>query len=110
MQSRGSAIKSGNMTAKESASRFDCPHCEAQYKLVRVEAETVEASGPIACRSCGGPIASHADRHILKYFLVDRPRNGGRPRPVDPARADRPSPDRSSSDPSWQEAQRHRVG
>jgi predicted RNA-binding Zn-ribbon protein involved in translation (DUF1610 family) len=102
--------ESGNVTAKESASRFDCPHCGARYKLVRVETEPVEASGTIACRACGGLIEGHADRHILKYFLVDRPRHGGRPRLVDAAPADRSSPDRSSSDPSSQEAQRRRLG
>ncbi len=98
------------MTAKEPASRFDCPHCGARYKLVRVEVESVAASGPIACRSCGGPLESHADRHILKYFLVDRPRHAGRPKLVDPPRADRSSPDRSSSDPSRQDAQQLHLG
>lgn len=101
--------ESGDMTAKEPASRFDCPHCGARYKLVRVEVESVEASGPIACRSCGGPLESHADRHILKYFLVDRPRYPGRPKLVDPPRAISSSPDRSSSNPSWQEVERHRL-
>jgi hypothetical protein len=102
--------KSGDMTANEPAARFDCPHCGARYKLVRVEAESVEASGQIACRSCGGPLESHADRHILKYFLVDRPRHAGRPKLVDPPRAISSGPDRSSSNPSWQEAERHRLG
>jgi predicted RNA-binding Zn-ribbon protein involved in translation (DUF1610 family) len=101
--------KPDDMTAKELASRFDCPHCGARYKLVRVEPESVEASGPIACRSCGGPLKSHADRHILKYFLVDRPRHAGRPKLVDSPRAISSGPDRSSSNPR-QEAERHRLG
>jgi predicted RNA-binding Zn-ribbon protein involved in translation (DUF1610 family) len=83
--------ESGDMIAKEPASRFDCPHCGARYKLVRIEVEAVDPGGSIACRSCGGPLKSHADRHILKYFLVDGPRYGGRPRLVDSARADRSS-------------------
>jgi predicted RNA-binding Zn-ribbon protein involved in translation (DUF1610 family) len=102
--------ESGDMATKELASSFDCPHCGARYKLVRVEAETVEASGPIACRSCGGPLKSHADGHILKYFMVDRPRHGGRPRLMDPARADGSRPDRSSTDRSRHDAQQRRVG
>jgi predicted RNA-binding Zn-ribbon protein involved in translation (DUF1610 family) len=101
--------KPDDMTAKELASRFDCPHCGARYKLVRVEPESVEASGPIACRSCGGRLESHADRHILKYFLVDRPRHAGRPKLVDSPRAISSGPDRSSSNPR-QEAERHRLG
>jgi predicted RNA-binding Zn-ribbon protein involved in translation (DUF1610 family) len=101
--------KPDDMTAKEQASRFDCPHCGARYKLVRVEPESVEVSGPIACRSCGGPLESHADRHILKYFLVDRQRHAGRPKLVDSPRAISSGPDRSSSNPR-QEAERHRLG
>ena len=81
--------EAGDMTASEPASRFDCPHCGARYKVVRVEVDSVEAKGQIACRSCGGPLESHAGRHILKYFLVDRPRHVGRPRLVDQAGMDR---------------------
>jgi hypothetical protein len=105
----------GDMTTKELASRFDCPHCGARYKLVRVdvesvEAESVEASGRIACRSCGGPLESYDGRHILKYFLFDRPRHAGRPRLIGRPRGDSSISDRSGAAAAWQEAQRRRFG
>jgi hypothetical protein len=55
------------------ATRFDCPNCDAEYKLVRAEA------GPppdrqIVCRRCGSPLQGREGNFILKYFLVDRPR------------------------------------
>ena len=98
----------GDVTASEPASRFDCPHCGARYKLVRVEVEPVEAGGQIACRSCGGPLESYDGRHILKYFLVDRPRHAGRPRLVDHPSGDRDSVERSSA--ASRETARQRVG
>jgi predicted RNA-binding Zn-ribbon protein involved in translation (DUF1610 family) len=88
---------SGDVTSEESVSPFDCPHCGARYKLVRVELEPVEAGGHIACRSCGGPLKSHDGGHILKYFMVDRPRHAGRPRLVDQPSAGRDSVERSSA-------------
>jgi predicted RNA-binding Zn-ribbon protein involved in translation (DUF1610 family) len=54
-------------------SRFNCPNCGAEYKLVRAEA------GPppdrqIVCRRCGAPLQGREGKFILKYFLVGRPR------------------------------------
>ena len=53
--------------------RFDCPNCAAEYKLVRAEA------GPppdhqIECRRCGAPLQGREGKFILKYFLVGRGR------------------------------------
>ncbi|MGB6766932.1 MAG: hypothetical protein WBE50_02365 [Methyloceanibacter sp.] len=53
--------------------RFDCPNCAAEYKLVRAEA------GPppdhqIECRRCGAPLHGREGRFILKYFLIGRGR------------------------------------
>jgi predicted RNA-binding Zn-ribbon protein involved in translation (DUF1610 family) len=75
-----------NMTVKQPTSRFDCPNCGAQYTLVRVEVESVEADGQIACRICGGALNGHDGRFILKYFLVDRPTRADRSRLADRAR------------------------
>jgi DNA-directed RNA polymerase subunit RPC12/RpoP len=103
MQKPRLSDESGDMTT-ELASRFDCPHCGAQYKLVRLEAESVVADRQIACRRCGGPLESHDARHILKYFLVDRPRPAGRPRLVDRPHAERSISDRSGAAAASQEA------
>jgi hypothetical protein len=54
-------------------SACECPTCGAQYKVVRVEAESVSANQQLVCRKCGGPLHGR-DGRILKYFLVDRPR------------------------------------
>jgi hypothetical protein len=74
------------MTVTQPTSRFGCPHCGAQYTLVRVEAESATADGQIACRSCGGPLDGHDGRFILKYFLVDRPTRADRSKLADRAR------------------------
>ena len=55
-------------------SAFECPTWGAQYKVVRVEAESVSANQQLVCRKCGGPLHGRDGRFILKYFLVDRPR------------------------------------
>jgi predicted RNA-binding Zn-ribbon protein involved in translation (DUF1610 family) len=98
------------MTTTESTSRFDCPNCGARYKVVRVEAESVEPGGQLACRSCGAPLEAHDGNTILKYFMVDRPRHAGRPRLVDRRRADHAHADGSSADRPAREAQRQRLG
>jgi hypothetical protein len=54
--------------------RFDCPHCQAKYKLVRVDAPIVEIMQEITCRSCGGPLQGREGRFIMKYFLVSKRR------------------------------------
>jgi hypothetical protein len=62
---------------------FECPNCDAQYKLVRVETEGLtfgrDESLPdqhLSCRVCEGPLHGREGRFILKYFLVGRPRRG----------------------------------
>ena len=55
-------------------SAFECPTCSAQYKVVRVKAESVSANQQLVCRKCGGPLHGRDGRFIVKYFLVDRPR------------------------------------
>jgi transcription elongation factor Elf1 len=58
---------------------FNCPKCQARYKLVRVEGDDVDFDGQIACRSCGAPLQGREGKDILKYFLVA----GRRPRRID---------------------------
>jgi hypothetical protein len=54
--------------------RFACPICGARYTLVRAEADATSVSGPLVCRSCGGPLNGREGPFVLKYFLIDRPR------------------------------------
>ena len=49
-----------------------CPHCNAKYEVVRVEAPTTH-DRQVTCLSCGGPLAAREGAFILKYFRVDRP-------------------------------------
>jgi DNA-directed RNA polymerase subunit RPC12/RpoP len=55
--------------------KFECPDCAAQYELVRVEAPPEpSADREITCLSCGGPLRGHQGPFVLKYFLVERPK------------------------------------
>jgi transcription elongation factor Elf1 len=53
-----------------SANLFDCPICQAHYKIVRMESDQIDFDGPVACRSCGAPLQGREGNAILKYFLV----------------------------------------
>ena len=59
---------------KPDKSRFKCPNCEANYKLVRAEAGPQSLDRQVTCRSCGAPFPGREGGFVLKYFLVDRPR------------------------------------
>jgi hypothetical protein len=52
---------------------MQCPHCDAKYTVVRVEAPATPLAREVTCLSCGGPLAGREGNFILKYFLVDRP-------------------------------------
>jgi hypothetical protein len=54
-------------------SRFDCPNCRAEYKLVRAEAGPLP-DRQIVCRRCDAPLQGREGKFILKYFFVGRPR------------------------------------
>ena len=62
-----------SMDQQHTAS-FVCPACGAKYKLVRVEAAAGSQDRAISCRSCGEPLQARQDRFLLKYFLVERPK------------------------------------
>jgi hypothetical protein len=53
---------------------FNCPNCNAKYKLVRAEAGPESSKGRIECYHCGGPLNGREGRFILKYVLMDKPR------------------------------------
>lgn len=55
---------------------FNCPNCNALYKMVRVEAAPTAIEREIACRRCGAPLQGREGAFIFKYFLVDRPKPG----------------------------------
>jgi hypothetical protein len=76
------------MGHKSHAELFDCPNSNAQYKLVRAEADPVATYRQIECYHCGGPLKGREGQLILKYFLVDRPRTQtqAKSREVDPAK------------------------
>ena len=67
------------MGHQSHAELFNCPNCNAQYKLVRAEADHVGLYGQIECYHCGGPLKGGEGQFIFKYFLVDRPRRQLKP-------------------------------
>jgi hypothetical protein len=67
------------MGHQSHAEVFNCPNCNARYKLVRAEADHAASYGQIECYHCGGPLNGREGQFILKYFLVDRPRRQLKP-------------------------------
>ena len=63
--------KSHGMT-EPATNLFHCPTCEAEYQLVRVEAEPPSTDRELACVACGGPLNGREGGLALKYFYVDR--------------------------------------
>src|SRR5215469_2827803 len=59
---------------QQHISSFECPGCGSKYKLVRVEASAGSHDRTVNCRNCGEPLQARQDRFLLKYFLVERPR------------------------------------
>jgi hypothetical protein len=46
---------------------FQCPTCEARYKVVRVEAPSTHDS-QVLCLSCRGPLQGREGKFALKYL------------------------------------------
>jgi transcription elongation factor Elf1 len=61
--------------ATAQQSRFRCPTCGSLYEIVRVEAESVTVDRELSCLMCGAPLQGREGRYVLKYFLVELPRN-----------------------------------
>jgi predicted RNA-binding Zn-ribbon protein involved in translation (DUF1610 family) len=55
------------------AIEFQCPNCEAQYKVVRIEAPSADDDA-LLCLSCDAPLPDREGEFALKYFRTDGPR------------------------------------
>jgi hypothetical protein len=61
-----------------AAPEFNCPTCDALYKLVRVEAPlNHDRREQVLCLGCGAPLRNREGKFALKYFRV-----GGSRRPI----------------------------
>ena len=59
------------MAERGSPTLFHCPACDAQYKVVRVEAKPGEITeDSVECRNCAGLLPARDGDFMLKYFLV----------------------------------------
>src|SRR5262249_44732209 len=63
-------------TQGATSSEFECPQCQARYKIVRVDAGLQTINRPVYCKVCRRPFTSREGEDILKYFLTDRPKTG----------------------------------
>ena len=54
---------------------FNCPHCNALYQVVKVEAGPETINRELTCGACGAPLHGREGKFVLKYFLL---RKGGR--------------------------------
>jgi hypothetical protein len=48
---------------------FKCPNCNAEYKVVRIEAPPA-LGNELVCLSCGGPLSNREGKFALKYFRL----------------------------------------
>jgi hypothetical protein len=55
---------------KSQRTSFHCPHCDALYELIKVEAGSETVDRQITCRACGGPLPGREGHYILKYFML----------------------------------------
>lgn len=59
------------------SAEFNCPNCEAQYRVVLAEAPPGPTTDrEITCLNCGGPLSGRQGPFLLKYFLISRLRRG----------------------------------
>jgi hypothetical protein len=56
--------------ARSRRQLFNCPHCDALYQVVKVEAGPETVDRQLTCRSCGGPLPSREGKFIIKYFML----------------------------------------
>jgi len=61
-----------NMSKSETII-FNCPRCEAEYRIVTIEAPSHGMHGKIGCLKCDALFPAGEDRVFFKYFLVGRP-------------------------------------
>jgi hypothetical protein len=48
---------------------FRCPTCQAEYRVVCVEAPPTH-DNQLLCLGCGGPLQNREGRFALKYFRI----------------------------------------
>jgi hypothetical protein len=58
---------------------FSCPSCEAQYKIVTIEAPSDTEHGKISCLRCDALFPSGDEGVFYKYFLVGERHNRRKP-------------------------------
>ena len=58
------------MVSRGTAVRFNCPHCNALYQVIKVEAGPETVDREITCRACGAPLPGREGNFVLKYFLL----------------------------------------
>jgi hypothetical protein len=51
---------------------FNCPNCDAEYRIVRLEAGRETIDRELACIACGTPLNGREGGFLVKYFFVDR--------------------------------------
>jgi len=62
---------------EQDRDEFECPQCQARYRIVRAKAGPQTIDRPVQCKVCAQPFVSKDGEDILKYFLIDRPKTGG---------------------------------
>jgi hypothetical protein len=56
--------------AKLETSRFICPSCTVEYRIIRIAADPTIIDQEITCRSCGGPLQGRDGAFVMKYLMV----------------------------------------
>ena len=59
------------MATKSTRVHFNCPHCNALYRIVKVEVgpETITDEW-VTCRNCAGRLPTRDGNSVIKYFLL----------------------------------------
>ena len=62
------------MATKSTRVHFNCPHCNALYRIVKVEVgpETITDEW-VTCRNCAGRLPTRDGNSVIKYFLLRKP-------------------------------------
>ena len=65
--------------SKSEPIAFNCPSCEAEYKIVTIEARSETEHGKISCLRCDALLPSGDEGVFYKYFLVGERHNKRKP-------------------------------
>lgn len=58
------------MAERHVDENFNCPRCNARYKLVRMPAQVHSRYASLHCKICQQELPAIEDGSILKYFFV----------------------------------------